>query len=717
MRTRKKKPIHYASLATGKGLDSPLLKKIKKQTKSKAKSGKKIIYGYTDKDLKQLEQQLSTSDCSIRFLHQTQKKYQAIEEHIQIAPVALLQHNESENKILGVYAKTNVFNQNSSCILGEYLGEKLATQDTDADPLANFLYSFDLENGYEINALQQRSWLAMVNSASAEEAANIIVLRQKDKILYQQTKPIRQGEQFLVYYGDAYVFENRRFLNPNNNWKESEELIQEFHHHYRQHQDIKALQALCALPDHMVFALPDEETLDEACADLPILAYDTVQQKYLKQSQQDNMSALHYACWQGNLQTIAKLIALGANVYQQMSIQGYSLSHCILLSPYHTEKQKIKLLAFLAKDYPAILRLQDKNENSVLHLAVEQGSIAVVLYLLQQDPQLRELVNQQDLDFLSFIIISGSLPLLEAVLPHLTTEEIIYCDELINELAAYITQDIAVTYPFLPKGTYTMAFLDTCQKMQGREGLTLRTTLTKSEYRPDFFNPNSPDRKTSHNHSVSPTSITLLSPIPQSPQPIKAAMDPGRLLTLFVPRPDMTTIELEHFMLINLLSVMKQEGVINLHHFIADPILTVEIKITALQLLYNHLPAYITQQNADGYSILHTAIDCHLPQVVMYLLHSPYHQYLRNTLTHCGQNYLAHLLIKENIPLLYAIQPQITVDDIEKAMPFIEAYISDLLDHLRLKNKPDNPKQPALLTILCSLRDFFYEQKNYISPP
>ena len=393
-------------------------------------------YTYTKKHIKTLESILSSSNgYEVKFKHYdgptTHSDLRKMEEKIMLGPVSALQHH-ADTKCWGVFAKEDINlarNRNEDVLLGAYLGQHQSMEEVDADDNFDPRYTFELDNGDMINAKHERSWLAMVNSTSDKDVANIEPIESNDNVYYRLTRPIKQNQQLLVYYGDAYRFENKRFLNPNDTWEESDEKFQKNKAHYQDKQTLDPhFLKLLELPDNTVFAVPNATltTFGENVVDIPLLAYDAAQTDFLLQHQQDNITLLHRACWQGDLNEVAKLLALKANPNLQSTRLGYSALHFVLLSPLDIEKKKA--LINLIRQTPNIsLSQQDSEDRSILHLAIEQHDVALIQYLLSLDnstASMRSCLNHHEQDYFFLAATTGSTHVITTVAPFVTLDEL-----------------------------------------------------------------------------------------------------------------------------------------------------------------------------------------------------------------------------------------------------------------------------------------------------
>ena len=414
----------------------------------KSMGNKFPCYDYNEQGIKELKKHLSEK---VNFLHNV-GEYREIEKNIMIGPVAVLKHG-ADHKPFGVYAKTELRGlaggRHSDNILGEYLGDILESPDLDADDDANArnsaLYTFHVGN-HEINATKNRSWLAMVNSSSCWNSANVVVTSNNSKVYYsiKENTVIKAGEQLLVYYGPAYTFVDQRFLHASNTWKESLEIFLENQDTYCPQKSTicTKLAGFLNQDASLLYAIPDSVSLTENNVDLPALAYDENEESFLPQHQQENLTSLHFACWSGDLQLVERLIQLNANTNQQTTIHGYSVLHLIALSSHSFETKQQLIQTVLQKTYTPLM-LQDSRQQSALHIAIENGELDLVTFLLRLDKKykqsssLKKLYNSDNQDCLLSAINTGRVDIIRTAIEFYTKSEKNICmddDDYLNQL-------------------------------------------------------------------------------------------------------------------------------------------------------------------------------------------------------------------------------------------------------------------------------------------
>lgn len=169
---------------------------------------------------------------------------------------------------------------------------------------------------------------------------------------------------------------------------------------------------------------------------------------------------------------------------------------------------------------------------------------------------------------------------------------------------------------------------------------------------------------------------------------------------------NLSTPELRSITLRSVTEIMTYPDGLDLHRFIADPAFTEALKITALNLYSQYFPNQLLLPNASGQSILHTAIDCDLPQLALYLLQSPYNASLRRSRDSLNRNFLVFTLSVWRLALYESIKEQINAQDVIYSQPLIETIANDLQHLVKNKHCTDHEKQNIehLSMILDSLK-------------
>lgn len=361
----------------------------------------------------------------VEFMQQPRSDLRAIEEDLFIGPVAVLKKSENSGMCWGVFAKQD-FICHGERLLGQYLGEvkqsnKPKKQDTAFD------YTFDFNDGTCIDAKYKRGWPAMVNSASCYESANVIAKKSGHAVYYYLLRTIKAGEQLLVYYGDDYRCQNKRFLNPTDNWQESSQKFNQHAAIYTVHESQdRDFLSLFDFPQAK-FAIPDPiKSETYVSIDMPILAYKNTT-KLLPQHQQENITRLMLACWAGHFDYAKHLLTLGANPNQQTSIRGYSCLHMVLNSPHLNAQQKIAMIDCVLDAAGTALKLQDWHDDTILHLAIKTKQVEVAASILKRDAgasrygehkSIRDCLNEDKMDIFELALISMYRPMIQCVLPY-----------------------------------------------------------------------------------------------------------------------------------------------------------------------------------------------------------------------------------------------------------------------------------------------------------
>ena len=285
-----------------------------------------------------------------------------------------------------------------------------------------------------VPAEEEEFWPRKANCASCEQTANVVIQRHGERVFYALPRgvTIQAGQQLLPFYGEAYTFDSKMFLNPSDNDEESHEKLHRYPYQSQKIRLEKELLDILNIPSATKFAKPALEALDRNTINLPLLAHDS-QYDVLPQHQQENLTLLHFTCWMGGKNIEEKLCALlakGANPNQQTRKMGFSAMQAIILSPhYKSAAQKIACIQYL-KDAGGTLMLQDKHENAILHCAIQSGQVELVAHLIQLDRKVKLLLNKDDQDFFLYAIAIGSITALNILEPLITHS---YLDEYLND--------------------------------------------------------------------------------------------------------------------------------------------------------------------------------------------------------------------------------------------------------------------------------------------
>jgi hypothetical protein len=285
-----------------------------------------------------------------------------------IASVAVLR-SSTNKKDLGVFAGKKLHKGKT---LGVYIGEIKKT------PIANDgAYVFGLSDDADdhIDASKRCNWTAFVNSTTCQETANVTTTRKNEEITYKTCKTIDENEQLLIYYGDYYKYDSgARFLKTTDTSQDSSDIIDANREAYA--DDIIQLSRSEAIafgisPDSW-FKIPRmQEPYDQLNPELPLLTWNSALQIPLTQDLQENFTQLMYACATNDEGLIDALLTHGANPNIQSTISGSTALHVTIRSSLDLGRKKNIIAKLL--DQKASLALQDKDNQSVLHSAIESN--------------------------------------------------------------------------------------------------------------------------------------------------------------------------------------------------------------------------------------------------------------------------------------------------------------------------------------------------------
>lgn len=360
-------------------------------------------------------------------------------ECIEIKAVAALQE-PNQPSYWGAFAKVDM---KGPRLLGEYFGTIEAVPE-EGSRKENSLTDHVFYNSFQLSrntALIPREdeefWPRKANCAPCQTLANIEVRPYANRVIYAIPRgiTIRAGQQLLPFYGEEYTFESKVFLNPDDNDETSQKKRQQYAYTPRNIQlDPKFLKVL-RMPAGLTFSKPVFDALNIHTINLPILAHDA-RGHALPQHQQENPTLLHLACWMADENTLSALLAKGANPNQYTRKMGVSVLHAIAMSPhYSSASEKIACIEQL-RYAGAHLTLQDKNDHSILHCAIQSGQIELAIALIQLEPKLTSLVNSKDQDFFIYAISLGATEMLQALSPFITSKF----------LSDYVRYDVEIDY-------------------------------------------------------------------------------------------------------------------------------------------------------------------------------------------------------------------------------------------------------------------------------
>lgn len=360
----------------------------------------------------------------------------SINDFVEIAPLPLLNSDASFGGY-GVIAKAAIC---KGMVLGSYEGEKIRNvqfdihADSDACSISeseiDTTYFFMLTQYTTIDAKKKGNWTRFINHAT-NGLTNVSFSIRDKHIVFVANKPIYQGQQLLIDYGDKYVFKTeQKFLRPSDNHNESKDIVKKNKLAYE-----KNIQAY----------IPIIEKLTSANVDIPLLIIEGG--TLLPQHQQDNMTSLMHACYYGEKDNIQKLLGLGANPFIQSSIYGLSPLHFLIASTASdmNESKKISVLDFFLKqikshiDTKEIFCLQDKQGRSILDYAINQNSLPLVEFLLKTCNSLLQLINNKDQDSFIYALSLKRTEIAMYLMNQLTKSDLISYEK--NEAFSTIIKD------------------------------------------------------------------------------------------------------------------------------------------------------------------------------------------------------------------------------------------------------------------------------------
>lgn len=312
--------------------------------------------------------------------YMTDTKSHSEDNQLIIASVAVLR-SSTNKKDLGVFAGKKLHKGKT---LGVYIGEIKKT------PIANDgAYVFGLSDDADdhIDASKRCNWTAFVNSTTCQETANVTTTRKNEEITYKTCKTIDENEQLLIYYGDYYKYDSgARFLKTTDTSQDSSDIIDANREAYA--DDIIQLSRSEAIafgisPDSW-FKIPlIQEPYDQLNPELPLLGWDQNLQIPLTQNLQENFTQLMYACATNDEGLIDALLTHGANPNIQSTISGSTALHVTIRSSLDLGSKKNIIAKLL--DQKASLALQDKDNQSVLHSAIESNDADdLVPFIMEQ---------------------------------------------------------------------------------------------------------------------------------------------------------------------------------------------------------------------------------------------------------------------------------------------------------------------------------------------
>ncbi len=341
-------------------------------------------------------------------------------EYIEIKPVAALQE-PGQTAYWGAFAKKEI---RGPIRLGEYFG-CVTDVPKEGSKKEKKLSNHEFYNSFQLSATKalvpeekEEFWPRKANCAPCEQVANIVMQRSGNRVFYAVPPGviIPPGHQLLPFYGEEYSFESKVFLNPTDTDEESSAKLKNYTYETKKIKLEPRLLEILGIENSPEFSKPSIRHLSEDTVNLPLLAHGQRGQ-VLPQKQQENPTLLHLACWMGRIQTCHTLTSAGANLNQYTRKTGLTPIHAIVLSPhYRSTAEKMALIAHL-KAHGASLLLQDEEEQSVLHLAIQTKQFELANYLLTLERDLTSLVNEDEQDFFLYAISTGSAETIEALAP------------------------------------------------------------------------------------------------------------------------------------------------------------------------------------------------------------------------------------------------------------------------------------------------------------
>ena len=387
---------------------------------------------------------------------------------LKIAPTNILETRQNQ-QALAVYTTRSVWvPPNTIRVVEHYKGELL--KDGEEDPDSSFV--FELPDKTVVDASERCNYTAIINAALSQKMSNIKIqtcqtpdgsyfieyyLDGGENGLY-----IQSGTQLLGFYGSTENYDDyqygKKFMTPRDTTLNSAQIFTRFQQYNAYADTTSKLPAafleLFDISSTTDFATPIADPIAD-CFDAPFLAYTkathTAKSTFLKhQNSQENITPLMLACFTGNLEDATRLLENGADPSMPTSNKGYNSLHIVLLSQ-QGPASKIQLLNLLSekrispvpKDSSntqvldlikhnltvindeinwcceADLTAQDACERTLAHIAVEQGEVEVLEYLLTLEPNFW---NYQDIhgnDIFETAIISGSIAVIDFLMNYL----------------------------------------------------------------------------------------------------------------------------------------------------------------------------------------------------------------------------------------------------------------------------------------------------------
>lgn len=367
---------------------------------------------YVD-NLEEMEE-LSKIAC-FSFIHDTPRKPEA---KISVGRVSKL----GDDRAFGVFAEENISGE-KSVFLGYYLGKKIPSNKN-----IDISYVMNLNKGF-IDARLEGNETRFYNSTTEEQANAYFQLDAKGKV-YIATKKgiaIKKGQAILVYYGDNYKQDKQRdhssqnmiFLNPSDTMDDSETLLATNNYAKTPIHLSLELRTSLGLSQDRQFYVPkhyhsmldkknDDIIEDAEILNLPILAINPESNKPYPVSQQEGITLLMLAAYNGDVDAVKWLVSRGANINQLCSTTGYNATFFVVKSnqSVDTQYQILQYLIINNKENCQCLTNQDSQGLTPLHWYIQSDNFDLIKLLATSD---NEKVKNQFAQSLQYITYADGL--------------------------------------------------------------------------------------------------------------------------------------------------------------------------------------------------------------------------------------------------------------------------------------------------------------------
>ena len=173
---------------------------------------------YTEEDLSDEDCFLFCEECNELYMgdcpvHGELKPLD--ESRIDISPLSIipipsplsLKRSSIPGAGLGIFAKETIPIRTR---MGPYAGKLIKGCVEDFPNESEYLWQIKRDHGKTIwyidgEDLSKANWLRFVNCARNEDEQNLVSFQYRGRIYYRSYKPIRPGNELLVYYGDQYA--------------------------------------------------------------------------------------------------------------------------------------------------------------------------------------------------------------------------------------------------------------------------------------------------------------------------------------------------------------------------------------------------------------------------------------------------------------------------------------------------------------------------------